>query len=60
MTESTELWVDRKDFRDTRIVRRELPPLGAGQVRVAIDFFGLTANNVSYAVAGESIGYWGF
>lgn len=60
MTQSTELWVDRKDFRETRIVQREMPPLGEGQVRVAIDMFGLTANNVSYAVVGESIGYWGF
>jgi hypothetical protein len=60
MTQSTELWVKRKDLRETRIVRRELPPLDEGQVRVAIDMFGLTANNVSYAVVGDSIGYWGY
>ncbi len=60
MTTCTELWVDRKNLRETRIVRRELPPLEEGQVRVAIDQFGLTANNVSYAVVGESIGYWGY
>ena len=60
MQESTELWVDRGNYRQTRIVRRELPELGEGQVRVAIDMFGLTANNVSYAVAGDMIGYWGF
>jgi hypothetical protein len=60
MTQSTELWVNRQRLRDTRIVRSALPPLTEGEVRVAIDRFGLTANNVSYAVAGDSIGYWGY
>ena len=31
-----------------------------GQIRVAIDKFGLTANNVSYALSGDQIGYWRF
>ena len=57
---STELWVDKKDLRSTRIERRELPVLAAGEVRVALDMFGLTANNVSYAVTGDTIGYWGY
>ncbi len=55
-----EIWVDRRDIRTTRQVRRELPELGEGEVLVRIDKFGLTANNVSYAVAGEAIGYWKF
>jgi hypothetical protein len=25
-----------------------------------IEKFGLTANNVSYAITGDSIGYWGY
>ena len=60
MTTSTEFWVDRNNLRENRIVQRPLPPLGEGQVRVAIDMFGLTANNVSYAVTGDAIGYWGY
>ncbi len=60
MHESIEFRVNRNDLRDTHIERRALKPLRDGWVRVAIDRFGLTANNVSYAVAGDQIGYWGF
>ena len=60
MTQSTELWVDRKDLRNTRIVSAALSPPGEGEVLVAIDRFGLTANNVSYAISGDTIGYWGY
>lgn len=56
----TEIWVDRGNYRNTRTVEAEQPVLGEGDVRVAIDKFALTANNVSYAVAGDMIGYWKF
>lgn len=58
MTKATEIWVDRANLRDVIIKTRELAPLEDGQVLVAIDKFGLTANNVSYAVSGDFIGYW--
>ena len=60
MTNCTQLWVDRSDIRQTLQMTTELPALGEGQILVAIDKFGLTANNVSYAVTGDSIGYWKF
>jgi hypothetical protein len=60
MTNCTQLWVDRSDIRQTLQVTAELPALAEGEVLVAIDKFGLTANNVSYAVTGDSIGYWKF
>ena len=60
MHESVELRVNRNDLRDARVERRVLEPLQDGCVRVEIQMFGLTANNVSYAVAGDQIGYWGF
>lgn len=60
MTQSTELWVDRQDLRKTRIVSSLLPTLADGEVLVAIDQFALTSNNVSYAISGDTIGYWGF
>ncbi len=53
-----QLWVKRNDLRDMQVVEREPKPLAEGEVRVAIDKFGLTANNVSYAVSGDVIGYW--
>lgn len=60
MTQRTELWVDRQNYRKTQIVRDEIPALAEGEVLVAIDKFGLTTNNVSYAVSGDMIGYWSF
>lgn len=60
MTEMTELWVARNDLRKTQIIKKIAPDLAADEVLVEIDRFGLTANNVSYAVTGDQIGYWGF
>ncbi len=60
MTEQTELWVQRDELRNTRVVTGPVPQPAAGQILVAIDKFALTANNVSYAVSGDTIGYWGF
>ena len=56
----TELWVDREDFRTTKIVTFAAPSLRTGEIRVSIEKFGLTANNVSYALSGDQIGYWKF
>ncbi|WP_372783464.1 DUF2855 family protein [Litorivivens sp.] len=60
MTPCTELWVDRSNFRKTKIVNEPLRSIDNGEIVVAIDKFGLTANNVSYAVSGDFIGYWKF
>ena len=35
-------------------------PLDAGQARLKLDSFALTANNVTYAASGFAIGYWNF
>ena len=53
-----ELLIDRDNYRNTKIVKSDSRPLADGEVRVAIDKYGLTANNVSYAVSGDMIGYW--
>ena len=47
MPDWTQLWIDRKDIGTTKQVTSVLPALGEGEVLVAIDKFGLTANNVS-------------
>jgi hypothetical protein len=52
--------VRRDDFRDTRIAESETPALGPGQALLRVDTFGLTANNVTYAVMGEAMSYWNF
>jgi len=55
-----ELWIDKSDFRNTRTVETSHPELGEGEIRVAIDKFAVTSNNVGYAVSGDMIGYWKF
>jgi len=60
-TEAIDFQVDRDDLRHSRlVVEADRAPLAEGQVRFAIDRFALTSNNVSYAVAGDLLGYWGF
>jgi len=60
MTTINELWINRENYRDTRAVTREAPSLAEGEVLMKIEKFGLTSNNVSYAVSGDVIGYWGY
>lgn len=57
---TTEFWIKRTDFRETKIMETQTLPLEDDQIRVRIDKMGLTANNVSYAVSGDMIGYWKF
>jgi hypothetical protein len=54
--------IDRTDFRRTRVVDDATGPegLAEGQVLLALDRFAFTANNISYAVSGDLIGYWRF
>ena len=56
----TEFWVDRTDYRHTRVVRGDIPQPAAGEILVAIDKFAMTANNVTYAASGDLFGYWQF
>ena len=55
--------VDQTDLGTTRIV--DIPPvsevtLEAGAALLRVDSFALTANNITYGVAGDIIGYWQF
>lgn len=58
MSRVTELWVNRENYRGTRITESPARSLADKEVRVRIETFGLTSNNVSYAVSGDTIGYW--
>lgn len=57
---SHEFLVRKSDLTQTRVHAREDTPLAQGQVRVGIDAFALTANNVTYASFGDAMGYWQF
>ncbi len=52
------LLVNKTDFADVSIVKYDAGELPDGQIRVDIGPFALTANNVTYMVAGDQIGYW--
>lgn len=52
--------VERDNPGNTRVCEEPIPELGPDEVLLAIDRFALTANNISYAVAGELLGYWNF
>jgi hypothetical protein len=55
-----EFLVKRDDLRETRIVDGAAPELSEGQALLAVRTFGMTANNVTYAVMGEAMSYWNF
>ena len=52
--------VDRDDYRATSVVEFAPASLNEGEVRLRVDAFGITANNITYAAAGDMIGYWTF
>ena len=57
---SLNFLVNRSDLKQSRI--EEAAPLvpASGQVVLQIERFALTANNITYGVAGDMIGYWQF
>ena len=58
-----QLLANKRNLADTRWSEQPLPQreeLAADQVLLRVDEFALTANNITYAVAGESMRYWDF
>lgn len=60
MSRMTILEVSRNDLATSRLAEGPAPAPGEGQALVKVDHFALTANNVTYGVVGEKIGYWNF
>lgn len=56
----TDFLVKRGDLRECRIADSATPAVGEGQALLRVDRFGMTANNVTYAVMGEAMSYWDF
>jgi hypothetical protein len=54
------LAVGRDDLSRTALIEGAAPEIGAGEALLRVDRVGLTANNVTYAVLGESFRYWDF
>jgi NADPH:quinone reductase-like Zn-dependent oxidoreductase len=55
-----DLLIDRKDLRRTEVRQVAAPALEPGEVRLAVERFSLTANNITYGLIGDAFGYWKF
>jgi hypothetical protein len=56
----SDFLVKRDDLRQCRIAEAPAPEPQPGEALLRVDSFGLTANNVTYAVMGEAMSYWDF
>lgn len=54
------IWANKADLTDMTVNEEALPLLGDGEVRLRVESFAVTANNVTYAVIGDQFGYWNF
>ncbi len=54
------IWANKADLTDLTVNEEALPEPGEGEVRLRIETFSVTANNVTYAVIGDQFGYWNF
>lgn len=52
--------LNRQDLHHTRMVDADPPTPGEGEALLRIESFGLTANNITYAVLGDAMRYWEF
>ena len=58
--EKTVFQSNRGNIAKTQLIHNAIGELANGEVLMAVDRFALTANNITYGVAGDSIGYWQF
>ena len=58
--DALDFLVNKTDWKQYRFEDTVLPALADGQVRFGVDRFAFTANNISYALAGDMLGYWRF
>lgn len=56
----TELQVNKSDPTQIRMRPFELEDLAEGEVRMKVEQFGFSANNVTYANMGKRLKYWDF
>jgi hypothetical protein len=55
-----DIEINRGNFRELRIIEPTVSPLAEDQARLRVERFGLSSNNVSYAVVGDMLSYWDF
>ncbi len=54
------IWVTKDSLTDWTVHVAPAAPLAEGAIRLRVESFAVTANNVTYAVIGDMFGYWNF
>lgn len=54
------IWLNKSNLSEYRVHEEALPVLGDGEVRLRVESFAVTANNITYAVIGDMFRYWDF
>ena len=57
---TTTLQVRQHELATTRLLTTDDAALADGQIRVRVESFALTANNITYAAMGDLLNYWQF
>ena len=57
---TTQVHVSKSQLDQAELVEAEPGALAEGAIRLAIESFSVTANNITYAVVGDGFGYWNF
>ena len=60
ISDTIELLVRKDQIAITTLRNSTLGPLADGSVRIAIEKFALTSNNITYAAMGDAMQYWQF
>lgn len=55
-----ELQVQKHRLTDFRLIDNPAKTLKSGEIRLVVDQFAFTANNITYGAAGDMLGYWQF
>ena len=57
---TTQFQVRKRELPTARVVTLPDAPLADGEVRVRVEQFAYTANNITYAAFGDAMSYWQF
>jgi len=57
---STDFLVRRDALGETKFIETKIAAPGMGEVLFKVERFGFSANNITYAVAGDMMSYWNF
>jgi hypothetical protein len=57
---ASTIWVNKSELTQTQLREATLPSLVDNAIRLRIESFSVTANNITYAVIGDMFGYWNF